>query len=85
VSEALKGVVYRIEFRIPQPDGSNVWVESRGRVFFRGREHDAKPVRMAGTAIVITDRVARDRDMNAHAAGMGRFSPETFRYPACGI
>ena len=68
VSEASNGAVYRTEFRIPQPDGGNVWLESRGRVFFRGKGHDAKPVRMAGTAIVITDRVESDERLRASLA-----------------
>jgi PAS domain S-box-containing protein len=68
VAEALRGVVYRTEFRIPQPDGRNVWLESRGRVFFKGSGPDAKPVRMAGTAIVITDRVENNERLQASLA-----------------
>jgi PAS domain S-box-containing protein len=65
LADALIGIPYRTEFRIPQPDGSNVWFESRGRVLFEGRGPDAKPVRMVGTSIIITDRVENNERLRA--------------------
>lgn len=57
VVEAIKGGAYRIEFRVIRPDGSIVWLESRGRAIFQGSGQDMRAVRMAGTVMVVTDRV----------------------------
>jgi PAS domain S-box-containing protein len=57
VEEAIKGGAYRIEFRVLRPDGSVVWLESRGRAIFEGSRQDMRAVRMAGTVMVVTDRV----------------------------
>src|SRR4051812_36511165 len=68
LADASRGVPYRSEFRIPQPDGSKVWVEARGCVLFDGCGPDAKPVRMTGTAIVITDAVENNERLQASLA-----------------
>jgi PAS domain S-box-containing protein len=68
LADALRGVPYRSEFRIPQPDGSNVWIEARGCVLSDGCGPDVKPVRMAGTAIVITDVVENNERLQASLA-----------------
>ena len=57
VTEAMQGGAYRVEFRVLRPDGSVTWLESRGRVLFEGTGPVARPSRMAGTVMVVTDRV----------------------------
>ncbi len=60
---------YVIEHRILLPDGSERWLEGRGRVY---RDESGKPVRMAGTVVDVTHRkqaeIERERLLQELAA-----------------
>jgi PAS domain S-box-containing protein len=68
VTEAMNGGAYRVEFRVLRPDGSVTWLESRGRVLFDGSGPVARPNRMAGTVMVVTDRVLSAERLKASLA-----------------
>jgi PAS domain S-box-containing protein len=54
IEEAIaSGRSYRSEYRLLQPDGGEVWVESMGRV---ARDEAGRPVRLAGIALDVTER-----------------------------
>jgi len=71
VAKAMKGDgEYESPYRVVRSDGQVRWIAGRGRVEFGG----AKPLRMRGVSLDITDRrqieleVARQRDELAHAS-----------------
>lgn len=54
---------YDVEYRVVWPDGSEHWVESKGRVDFGP---DDQPRRMAGIVVDITERKAGEAALKAH-------------------
>jgi PAS domain S-box-containing protein len=77
------GQPYRFEFRIVLPDGTERWIEARGRA---ERDASGRPVRKIGTSQDITERVraserlqraeAEHRDLVEHAVeGVFRTTP----------
>jgi PAS domain S-box-containing protein len=44
------------EFRVPQRDGSERWVNAHGRVYFTGEGDQRRPVRFIGVSLDITER-----------------------------
>jgi PAS domain S-box-containing protein len=53
------GEPYSIEYRIRRPDGSIRWISAWGQASFDGQ---GKPIRLAGTAIDVTDRKREDAE-----------------------
>ena len=49
---------YHIEYRLPQRDGGERWVEGKGRTFY---DAAGRPVRMAGVCMDVTERKRAER------------------------
>jgi PAS domain S-box-containing protein len=53
---------FEIEFRVEPPEGSTLWLSSRGRVF---RDATGQPARMVGVAIDVTGRKQAEEELKA--------------------
>jgi diguanylate cyclase (GGDEF)-like protein/PAS domain S-box-containing protein len=57
-----EGNGYQIDFRVPQPDGSLMWIEARSET---QRDSNGKAIVLSGTAQDITDRKQAELALNA--------------------
>ncbi|HEX5041501.1 MAG TPA: PAS domain S-box protein [Candidatus Polarisedimenticolaceae bacterium] len=60
IQETLAGGEHHLEYRIVWPDGSEHWVEGRGKLF---HDEDEKPLRMIGVCTEITERKRYEREL----------------------
>jgi PAS domain S-box-containing protein len=57
VREALQGsAMVVVEFQVMVPDGTLLWIESRGRAIFDGAKDSATPTHLRGMVIDVTER-----------------------------
>ncbi len=60
-----EGCLYRHEYRVSWPDGSEHWIASQGRFFVDGA---GQPVRMSGVVIDITQRKEAEKKLQDYVA-----------------
>jgi len=57
----------RADFRVRWPDGSERWVDARGRAFFDGPAEERRAVRFTGTVLDITPRINAEEALRDEA------------------